>query len=454
MAYMDLAQSFGITSEVKELAFPLGGFTEGGIIKSASGLTTDIKRVPLEKLEEAYYKDPITFNTINKGVQMLSASGDRVEYNSPKEEKTFTQFFESLSTVGADCTWEELKNFIWHSEMLFGLAWIELIWDQDDKEIVDLGKLDPKVMDYVRDGNGRVVLDTNFKPLGYTQKIPYGFNAEGMGDKIPENYKRVVSLNSNQIFLLPKRIALIPLFTLSDGYSHIGLIEPAYKSIQRKLMIEEAGTNSAYQRWMNPGIAYVGDDRHPPTSNLANQTLNTMKQMKHDLYSTYPYYVKLDFPDVGKSTEALNDILKYLRENQSSSAGMPLALASGTGEATNRATLNNLQNVMEFTLNDIAKRTTASIMKYIFKPIAESKGLKTYPKMIPNRISIDEIDDFAKRMNNYVKNGNLNAEDVRKMILEKEGVVADKNPPEEKDKKMKKKPNKKKDNEDGEQDTE
>jgi len=118
------------------------------------------------------------------------------------------------------------------------------------------------------------------------------------------------------------------LFPLSDGYSCVGLVEPAFESIQRKMMIEEAGANSAYQRWMNPLIGYVGDDRHPPTTNLTNQTLSQMKNMKHDLYSVYPYYVKLETLK-SNPTEAWNEMVKYLRENQSASSGMPMPLATG-----------------------------------------------------------------------------------------------------------------------------
>jgi outer membrane translocation and assembly module TamA len=135
-------------------------------------------------------------------------------------------------------------------------------------------------------------------------------------------------------------------------------------------------------------------------------------------------------------------MVKYLRENQSASSGMPMPLATGAGEATNRSTLNNMQNLMEFTLNDIAKRTAASITKYILKPVAGSKGLKTYPKMIPNKVNIDEIDDFAIRMNNYVKNGNLLPEDVRDLILKMEGIIIDEET-EEKRKEQKKEEEKK-----------
>ena len=86
---------------------------------------------------------------------------------------------------------------------------------------------------------------------------------------------------------------------------------------------------------------------------------------------------------------------------------MPMAFATGAGEATNRATLNNQQALLQFTLNDLAEKTAANITKYIFKPVAESMGLKSYPIFLTNKISTDEIEDKAERFVKYVSVGIL-----------------------------------------------
>jgi hypothetical protein len=427
----DLGDAFGFKSTPKELVLnpPLrGSYVEGGLIRSVKVSKKNPSRVPKEQLEDIYFKDPLLFNSINKSQQMVTAAGYRVAYTNLSEKKIFVELFNNLGKVGEDYTWDELYDYIYWAQPIFGAAWIELIWDKEtDSEIIDLSRLDPKTMDYARNSNGSVLLDDDQKPIGYTQKVPYGVNAEGKGDEVPEEYRKLVKRESNMIFLLPKRIALIKMYTGGDGLSFYGTVETVYSSSTRKLLLEEAGTNAAYQRWMAPLIAYIGDDKHPATVALANETLKTMQKMKYNVYSTYPYYTKLEALNFN-TTEALNDILKYLRENQASGTAMPMPFATGAGEATNRATLNNQQALLEFTLNDLAKRTASSITKYILKPIAESRKLKTFPVFIPNKISTDEVEDKAERFVKYVSVGIISPEEAKPIIMQMEGIVSEELP--------------------------
>ncbi|KKM27542.1 hypothetical protein LCGC14_1573690 [marine sediment metagenome] len=436
----DLGEAFGFKNIPHDLVLnpPLrGSYKEGGIIRSIKVSKKNLNRIPKEDLENIYFKDPLLFNSINKSVQMVTAAGHRIAYSNPKEEKKFKELFNNLGRVGEDYTWEELYYYFYWAQDVFGAAWTELIYDKEsDSEIIDLSRLDPKVMDYARNSDGNVLLDEDQKPIGYTQKLPYGIRSEGKGDEIPQKYKKIVDYGANTIFLLPKRISLIKMHIAGDGLSFYGSIEPTYSSSVRKLLLEEAGTNSAYQRWMSPLIAYIGDDKHPPNAQLSKETLKTMQNMKYDVYSTYPYYVKHDVLSFN-TTEALNDILKYLRENQAAGVGMPMPFATGAGEATNRATLNNQQSLLQFTLNDMAKKTAISITRNIFKPIAESMGLKTYPVLLPNKISVDEIEDKAERFVKYVQSGILSPKEAKPIIMQMEGIVSEELP---KEKEPKEKP--------------
>ena len=441
----DLGNAFGFKNTTHDLVSnpPLrGSYREGGIIKTRKISKKDLGRVPKPDLEHIYFKDPLLFNSINKSTQMITAAGYRIAYTNKAEEKKFKEFLFNLGRVGEDYTWNELYYYIYWSQKVFGASWIELIWDEEDTQIIDLSRLDPKVMDYARNGDGIILLDENQKPIGYTQKLPYGVSSEGKGDEVPPAYNNVMSYGDDTIFLLPKRIALIKMYTAGDGLSFYGCIEPAYSSSTRKLLLEEAGTNSAYQRWMAPLIAYVGDDKHPATTQLSDQTLKTMQEMRYNTYSTFPSYVKLDVLS-SNTTDALNDILKYLRENQASGVGMPMAFATGAGEATNRATLNNQQSLLQFTLNDLAEKTGASITKYIFKPVAKSMGLNSYPIFITNKISTDEIEDKAERFVKYVQAGILDPEEARPIIMQMEGIVQEELPVVKKEDRKKKEENKK-----------
>ena len=437
----DLGEAFGFKNTPHNLILnpPIkGSYSEGGMIRTKKISKKDLKRIPKSDLEDIYFKDPLLFNSINKSAQMITAAGYRIAYTNNNEEKKFKEFLFNLGRVGEDYTWNELYYYIFWAQKVFGAAWIELIWDRDDEQIIDLSRLDPKVMDYARNVDGMILLDDDQKPIGYTQKLPYGVSGEGKGDKIPPKYDKLASYGDDTIFLLPKRIALIKMYTAGDGLSFYGCIEPTYSSSTRKLLLEEAGTNAAYQRWMAPLIAYVGDDKHPATTQLSDQTLKTMQSMRYNTYSTFPNYVKLDVLN-SNTTEALNDILKYLRENQASGVGMPMPFATGAGEATNRATLNNQQSLLQFTLNDLAGKTASSITKYIFKPVSESMGLKSFPVFLTNKISTDEIEDKAERFVKYVQAGILDPEEARPIIMQMEGINQEELPVIKKEDRLKKK---------------
>lgn len=445
-----LSQEFNFnkksTHELSSVA-SFGGWMNGGIIRPFANTDNKTSRISKSELEFVYFTNSIIRNSIRNKVQMIGASGYRIKYNSKEEEKIFTEFFNGLGKIGDDCDFDQIYLHIPKSQMIFGAAWNELIWDQDDEEIVDINRLDAKRMDYARTKNGEIIVGADQRPIGYTmvvgKKVDFGKKNQVLGDPVPKGYERFVDLGSDKIFLLPKRIALLRFEEEGDGLEFWGLIETIYKDAIRKGKLEEAGFNSAFQRWMAPLIAYIGDDRHPPTAQLANITLNTMKKMKHDLLSTYPYYVKLDTVK-GNEMDSYVEMLKALRENEASGLQTPMPFAMSSGEATNRATLNNQQAMLEFGLNELVRINAKLITKRIFRPIAESKGLGTWPELIPNRVSVDEIDDRAIRFGTYVEKGLFYPEELRPILAEVEGIELLKI----KDKKEQNKPEENKESED------
>ncbi len=429
--FKNLVGYFSKNSEknVKELNyFPEGGsaYQENfgdsiGPIKSSSGSYTGA-RVSRAELERAYLKDPLVFNSINKNVQMIMAAGSTNVAENKKDKKNIDEFLLNISEVGTPITWEELESHIFWSEMTYGLSFIEKIFDEKtDKKIVDLGKMDAKITDYARDSNGNIVFGSDMKPIGFTQKLPLGIaDATELGDEVPDEFKSIIDL-SEKIFLLSKRVAVIKLYPAGDEYESIGLIEPSYQSTIRKLNLEEANANSIYQRGTAPLVAYVGSENKPPTPQLMKQTVEEMKKFKHDRYFAFPYYTRIEEVG-GKANQLMNEALKYFQKNQTSSLGIPLPFATGSGEATNRATLNNQGKLLEFTLNDVAKRTVSAINKFIYKPIAETNGWKTSPKLLWHYVSVDEYEDKSDRLIKYVDSGIFTPEEVRPTIIELENL--------------------------------
>ena len=382
--------------------------------------TPNIGDLPLDmtELERAYSKDPICFNSINKHVQMIMAAGYEI-VGDKSVVKTFTDFFENIGDVGEDITIEELFNSIYKYQMIYGNAYIELVFNKKMDKIVDLAIIDPKRMDYAKSAEGNIVLDRFGKPIGYMLSMPYGTRAEG--DTIPTIYRNKISKDSNQIFMLPERICHFKLYTVGDRFYGIGLVEPAYKSIVRKMNIEEAQTNSIYSRGTYPVIAYVGDATHEATPQDIDEVLKNLVKLKHDRYMAFQNWVRVEPVEV-KQSDVVDQTLEYLRINETASMGIPMALATGAGEKTNRATLNNQQQFLEFTQKDIINKTLSTFSKYILKRISKYNKIKSVPEIRWGDVGSEEINEKAGRLLNYLNKGSLTVEEVRKFALKSEGL--------------------------------
>uniref|UniRef100_A0A6M3ISY5 Putative portal protein n=1 Tax=viral metagenome TaxID=1070528 RepID=A0A6M3ISY5_9ZZZZ len=384
-------------------------------VPSTVSSSDSVERVSADELENCYIFDPIVFNSINKIVQTIMSAGYEIKCENESVTKYFKEFLNNVGLVGEETTWEEMLSIIYQNQLIYGRHYIELVYNPAMTRVVDLVTLDPKTMDYARDGANKVVLDFYQRPIGYTQQLPLGIDIDGKGDPVPNT----VTLKTQQIFLLPERIAHFKLYTYGNRYDGLGIIEPAYKSIVRRQNIEEAQANSIYARGTYPVIASVGDESHHPTPEMMDNAANKLAEMKHNRYFAFPYWYKINTLEV-KQSEVVDNTMKYLRENSSASLGVPIAFAVGSGEATNRATLNNQQKFLEYTLNDISKRTIATIRKQIFMRICNTKKFEDIPQIIWGDIGTDNKDDKAIRLNNYVKNGILTPEEVKNYVIRAE----------------------------------
>lgn len=376
------------------------------------------------ELEVAYMTDSQIFNSINLKVHTIISAGWALRtQNDPdkKVEKWYIKFLESVGWIGENSTWEEINEMIFQNMMIYGNAYIETVYNKSETKIVDLLILDPKRMDYARNSQNKVVFDKQGKPVGYVQTLPYSVDTSGKGDKAPSS----VNLESNQIFLLPKRIAHFKLYTLGDRLTAIGLIQPAYTSTVRQQAIEEANANSVYQRGQYPIIDYVGTPERFPTPKMIKNAIDKLSEMRHNRYFAFPYWHKIEALDV-KQSDIIEQTIKSLRENKAASLGIPMAFSMGIGEATNRATLNNQQKFLEFSLRDLIKKTVSTIRKQIFTRISklekfkDSEGNLIVPDILWGDIGAENLDDKSKRLTEYVKFGVLSPEIVRPYAIQSE----------------------------------
>jgi len=371
--------------------FKLASETSGGKQLSSQGLVKPIKPiVDFSDLEMAYKSDAISFNAINKSVQMIMAGGFKEFFHAKKGVKTkFNDFFENIGDIGNDITSEELFEGIFLDEMVYGNAFVEIIFNEDETKIVDLAIIDPKRIDYAKNAESKIILDSKGKAIGYMVKLDSGTYAEG--DAIPKGYERIIKEDSNTIFVLSKRICHFKLYSIGDKFYGIGLLEPAYKSGIYKKNIEKGQANSIYARGFSPMVAFVGNERRIATPQDVEGVLSKIKKLSYKQYDAFPDWVKIESVKLNETSMA-QSALKDMRTDQMASLSAPQALVSGSGEATNRATLGDQRTLWEFTLKDIIKKTMSYFTKYILKPINKLNDYGGVPVVEWGELRAEDID--------------------------------------------------------------
>ena len=381
-------------------------------------------RIDGKLLEEDYRYDTVTFNIINKQLQMILQSGFEIKTKRAMNQKFYDNFFDNIGDIGEEITKEELVEYILQDMLMYGNSYVELIYEYGNikGKIVDLKMIPEKRMDYIKKSDGSIVVDIYGKPLGYLMKFSNLYNMDALGDKVPKQYEGIAIKNSNEIFFLRDRIAHFKLHTYGERNYGIGLIEPAHTSTYRKLLIEDARTNEIYTRGANTIVASVGDIDHEPTKENLDDVLGNISNWKHDRYFAFPYWVKLDNQAI-EQNDAVDKTLEYLRINQAASAGMPMAFATGAGEATNRATLNNQQDILELSLEHVVNKFCASFNKYILKRIAESNKISDVAEIKFGEIITEEKNNKSKRLVEAIQNKIISPEEARDYFLKAEDLT-------------------------------
>jgi hypothetical protein len=406
---------------IKELA------TEETDKKSSAGspksapVGEHMERVNKADLRDDYLGDPIVFNSVNKNTQTISGAGYEIRCDGP-DSKNVLEFFNkflyvTLGNNGNDETFEEMVDGHFTKAQIYGDNYIERIYNEKETKIVDLVSLNPERMDYARNANGNILLNSKGNPIGYTQQLPYSIDISGKGDTPPEDVK----IEGNMIFIKAERIAHFQLYPIGDGYESYGTVEPAHDDIIYKKNIEKANANYIVQRGMNPIIDYVGSSERFPTPKMINHATSKLSQMNYKRYFAFPYWHRVEALEF-KQSDVVNDSLKNFRENISASLGIPLALGTGVGEATNRSTLVTQQKFLELTLNDFVKRTVSFFNRRIFKPIASLEGFKSTPYLVWGDLGAENKDAKAKRLVDYAnsKIGILPPEFALKYVIKSE----------------------------------
>lgn len=342
----------------------------------------NLKRVDKKELEAAYTKVPIQNQGINTLTQIIMSGEPELYHENNTIVKKFTNFLNNIGNVGNTIHWEELLQRIYLDQFIYGDAWVELIYNGNG-DIVDLDIIDAKTIDYAKKSENKLALNEYGMPIGYEHKT----GSHRMGGKAPDGVK----LEAGSIFIPPKNISHFMLNRFGDGFYPMGLIEPSYDFAKFYLNLVYMYGEKA-QELFPKIISYFGDERHEPNQQQLKDMLDKMKSSRRNTMVSVPHFVDMKILEA-KHPEALLTFLHFFEDQMIVGMGLPKVVVTGLGEETNRSTLNVQTYLLILTTRDIIKRTTKTIEKTIFKPLAESLGVKEYPTI---KWNFQKVEDSIK----------------------------------------------------------
>lgn len=374
-------------------------------------------RPKFKELEWAFLNETIIFNSINKQTQMIMQAGWSFRFEKDETKRAYEAFLEGLGEFSSLSSMNNFFTLTFHNALIYGHSYFEIIYQKPKsmKNPIDLQPMDPKIVDYARDRAGTTVLNEKGKPVGYTYEL--GRGAKKNSDEIPKG----VSVNPTQMFLKRDRILHIPLIEFGNGLHAVGLIESAITSAKRKHKVDEAQTTTVVTKASNPIIDYVGDENNYPTRDMIQKATENLSQMKHNRFFAVPHWHNIKPLEISQS-DVVPEVIKALKHDISASLGVPLTISLGSGEETNRSTLESHLRFLETSLKFYVNSILEHIRNQIFTKISQHRGVKEIPKVVWKDIDVESKNAKADRLTSYTtgKVGILNPEDVRPYAIRSE----------------------------------
>lgn len=377
-------------------------------------------RIERKKLETLYLTDPQTYNQIDLYTTIPLQAGYQIKAINKGSQRQYDGFFENIGKYGLVSGEKQLISRLLHDCPLYGYAYVERVFGVDEYDkvrLVDFKPIDAKLMDYARDSDGIIVVDENLKPVGYTMKV--GMNSKARGDPLPKGYP--INLDIGQIFISEERIACFFFKQYGNGYESIGVVEPAYKDIERKQKIKDTYANSINNNADYKTYAIVGDAQRAASKTVMDNTLNALQNFSTNRFAVFPYPTQLEVLKTEHSPQ-VEDFLRFERSEQSTASGIALGIAVGSGEAVNRQTISNQQIILDMKLDGWIGRFCEQFNQKILDYIYQFNEYGSKATLEWNDISLEDKIATAEIMLKAVETGALAPEELRKYMIVSYGI--------------------------------
>lgn len=400
-------------SSASHFIFELAKKSIKPVTPMAYGISTgeEVERVSPIKLELAYATDPTFFNGIGLYVGTTLSSNPHIVCANEKEQRIMDGFARRIRLFRL------IIPKIIQNLCVYGNAWNEIVYArngrEDDlahREIMNLPTRDPKYMDFLRDNITRkIVFNESGEPESYVQYLEY--YVEKRPNEIMQFGKRAVKF--------PKeRVMHTTLFTLGDSPDGVGLIEPSYNDFLGKNNARKGLVNSIYRLGFPLIGIKVGNEEIFPTEEMLKKAHNGFKGVNEKSIISHPHYVEPHIIEA-KRTDKMQGNLDYFIDAEITSIGAPRPLVTGSGERTNRSTLEKQMMLFYQRIRWIQNKVSISMEDQVFEKIAIQKGFDDVPRLEWGEVSMESLSGKADRLVKYIDAGVLTPDENIEEIVRK-----------------------------------
>ncbi len=339
-----------------------------------------------------YRRDPMGGRVVDALTSLTLAKGFKIMPPHRKARNVIKEFLYTLhptdpinalmvwlEALGRDGSWagdgwwerKFAKQFTAETEEPFkGNKWI------------GLKKVHPLTMDFKREVNGDIMLDTEgwFGPkdefLGYTQESEDGLKKRDI-DK--------------------RRIMHLTIKTIGDEILGISDLENIYKTRHRAANIEDGIAQGAFRHGVPFLDVIVGDDAHPPDVGMMDKAKNEVKGSSYMSEFVHPPWYKVKMFEqfsLAKSEGMLEPYINLV----ATATGLPRPLLTGSGEGTNKATVKELVAMLpDMVILPRQRAIKLFLEDQLFTPLMEMNKITEIPYIQWNEI-FPANDTYAQRL--------------------------------------------------------
>lgn len=292
--------------------------------------------------EIIYRRDGVVYGIVNRFVRSITG----VPFTIKASESVRKEAEEWVNKP--ELGFREILRGIVQDVLVYGNAWVELVPSKLGNDIIKLNRLDPKYMDYKRDGMGNIVLNPQGEPTAV-----------------------VFQSGLKKVEVSKERVAHFLLTKIPGEFLGISPLETIYSIIKYKMNIENGLAEGLYRQVYCPVVVKVGSETSEPTPQVIDAVAKSLQDFHKKTVMVVPYHFELQRVEMGsvRPPEKVVDFLLYLDKIVREAYGVPVSENKERVPEFERA-VRNYQEILEWQLR-----------QEIFKPLAKLRGWDEIPEI-------------------------------------------------------------------------